>query len=327
MRLRCFFFITALFLCVNVHAQLDSLRHRDYTKADSVALHTQKKKGETYPDLAHRLADSFPTEEEKYRVIFRWITENVRYSYAGMKQDASKAYEKGYAVCAGYSDLLHEMCEYVGLDCVTITGVAKNEGDDLSRKFNELESHAWNAIRINGRYYLCDATWAAGTYDKKIQKFTKRYNDHFFLADPVWFGYSHFPKDPKWQLREKPMTQHSFLKNPIVLDSAEDVHFSPPAMNGLQKHRLSGRYHFHGTNDSLTSRINLAFTEKVPAYSWRQNKAMHLAVGKHGAHDVIVMHGNTPVLLYRTKTGKAAERRFNRQQKRQAKRVKKLSGG
>ena len=58
-----------------------------------------------------------------------------------------------------------------GLECEKISGQAKGGGyypgcfdpDRLSRGPG---AHAWNAVKLGGKWYLSDATWAAGSVGK-----------------------------------------------------------------------------------------------------------------------------------------------------------------
>ena len=54
------------------------------------------------------------------------------------------------------------------LRCCEVTGLAKGAtylpAMELPYKLSGLQiAHAWNKISIDGVWYLCDATWAAGS--------------------------------------------------------------------------------------------------------------------------------------------------------------------
>lgn len=53
----------------------------------------------------------------------------------------------GSAICSVYADLYQTMCVTVGIECAVVSG-----------KTGE-ESHAWNAVYIDGREYFVDPTW------------------------------------------------------------------------------------------------------------------------------------------------------------------------
>lgn len=60
--------------------------------------------------------------------------------------NAYGAIHNGDAVCNGYSQAFQLLCKCVGLDCIYIVGTYSGE------------SHAWNAVRLSGSWYLSDIT-------------------------------------------------------------------------------------------------------------------------------------------------------------------------
>jgi transglutaminase/protease-like cytokinesis protein 3 len=67
---------------------------------------------------------------------------------------------------------------------------------------------------LNGKWYLCDATWSSGYLDEK-DSFIKVYNDGYFLTDPILFGKSHLPTDSNWSLI-KNLNADTFITSPLV---------------------------------------------------------------------------------------------------------------
>ena len=72
------------------------------------------------------------------------------------------------------------------------------------------ENHEWNAIKLNGEYYLCDVTWGSGKVENN--KFVKNYNTFYFCCPPDRFIYTHLPSDDlsKWSLINKNISQIQF---------------------------------------------------------------------------------------------------------------------
>lgn len=56
---------------------------------------------------------------------------------------------EGRCVCEGFSKILQQTLNYIGLDSKIILGEA----------YGEDELHAWNQVNIDGRWYNCDLTW------------------------------------------------------------------------------------------------------------------------------------------------------------------------
>lgn len=49
----------------------------------------------------------------------------------------------GETVCAGYTKLYEMLCNYFGIDCITVTS----------------DDHAWNEVRYGDHWYIVDVTW------------------------------------------------------------------------------------------------------------------------------------------------------------------------
>lgn len=192
--------------------------------------------------LTSSLVAPFNTELLKTRVIFKWITENITYDvkeyhqlkngfYAALKQKLAKepaaTFDKKYnaeivkyvlqsksAICDGYARLFKIMCDECGLISETILGDAKNSFDDIGKGLDT--NHAWNAVLINSKWYLLDATWASGFSDSKGMKFTKEFDESYFLIQPEKMALNHFPINKNWFLCESPPTFEKFSNFPYV---------------------------------------------------------------------------------------------------------------
>jgi len=125
-------------------------------------------------------------------------------------QDPETVFAERIGVCAGYSRLVREIGQVAGLEVVYVVGDARvgTETEPTG------EGHAWNAVQLEGRWYLMDSTWAAGSSDG--QQFEKRYSSETFLAPPEIFGIQHFPEEPRWQLRAVPLTRGEFNRQPML---------------------------------------------------------------------------------------------------------------
>jgi len=201
----------------------------DFNKIDKYA--RSVKKANNYKQLAHVLVKPFSSEKDKVRSIFIWITHNIKYDYRKFKSNQrsggyrikgrskreialkkkkikdkkiAKVYRLGKGVCEDYSYLFEAMCKEVGIKVKYITGYIRNNSRAIG-KFPKHSAHAWNAVNIDGKWYLLDATWAAGSVDHKTGRFKRDYHEGFFLTEPNLFILNHFPSDKRMQ----------FLKNPI----------------------------------------------------------------------------------------------------------------
>jgi hypothetical protein len=211
---------------------------------DEVDQHARKlKKSSTYERTAERLTEPFANEAEKARAIFTWIADRLQYDIKKFKDQqkrpqrtkitfdarksleevklkrqmemAEKAFKREQGVCEDYAYLFQFMCESVGLEAVFIPGYGRNSYRDIDRP-HPRSNHAWNAVKIDGKWYLLDVTWAAGNTDMNSGKFTKIFKDGYFMTPPELFILTHFPEEEKWQLLDEPVGLEQFVKMPYA---------------------------------------------------------------------------------------------------------------
>lgn len=92
-------------------------------------------------------ADALGSDLEKEKFIHDKLAELVAYnSNAPMNQVAYSAIENGQSVCAGYARAFQFLMQELGIPCFYCTGYAG-------------ESHAWNIVLLDGKYYNVDVTW------------------------------------------------------------------------------------------------------------------------------------------------------------------------
>ena len=191
------------------------LKKFDYHRADSIALNFPKKKYKTVSDVAKILAQDLSTEHEKFRAIFRWITDNIEYNKTAQNVvDADKVVRKNKAVCQGFSNLLKEMCAAVNIPCESITGFTKTEIADINRPLKKTD-HAWNSVNLYGKWYLVDVTWATSKMNVINHKFMKEFDDYYFLTPPEKFILDHYPKEKRFQFLDKPVKKSVYMKAPV----------------------------------------------------------------------------------------------------------------
>jgi transglutaminase/protease-like cytokinesis protein 3 len=191
------------------------IKNFDYRKADSIALHFPKKKYKTVSDIASVLTQDLNTEHEKFRAIFRWITDNIEYNKSAQNiTGADKVLRKNKAVCQGFSNLLKEMCTVVNIPCESIVGYTKTEVADINRKLKKTD-HAWNCVKLYDKWYLVDVTWATSKFNVVTRKFINEFDDYYFLTPPERFILDHYPKDKKYQFLAKPVKKSVFIKAPV----------------------------------------------------------------------------------------------------------------
>lgn len=247
--------------------------------------------------------------------------------------DPGQLLKHGKAVCQGYAALLRDMCTEAGLECVMITGYARNAPEDIGRRMKKLEPHAWNAIKLGGEWILCDATWASGTFDKKTKKYTEKFNESYFLSPPEFFSRTHYPEEKKWQLLDKKVSRWKFLRRPVVWSGYDSLGLT--SVSGRKYRwattaaavRLSYTRPPAATADSVTFGLD----PRTPYYqprlitNSRTGKVkVRLPLYKRGLHYVTMFVNHKAVATYKIRTwgidpDKIKARREKREKKRQKK--------
>jgi len=262
----------------------------DYSKADSLA--KTIKYNYDLNLLTKQLTGPFPEPILKVRAIFRWITDNIAYDYKYINkyyykgrepktftcsgdslqcEIRKKVWETAYinkvlnnkkAVCQGYSMLFKKMCDIAGIQSEVIPGYIRTEYYEVGTP-GELD-HAWNAVLLNGDYYLLDATWAAGgctkDEDGKLLSFHKQFDNYYWLTPCEEFAKNHYPEDPKWVLLPH-YTIDKFSANPYYLpDEAGNIKLITPG-SGVITVKRGDTIHFKlaykGTFNDLQINTNI----------------------------------------------------------------------
>ncbi|MGQ8875030.1 transglutaminase domain-containing protein [Paenibacillus sp. TSA_86.1] len=123
------------------------------------------------------------TSHEKVKVIHDWIVLNLAYDTSLQKYTAYDGLATGSTVCQGYSLLTYRMLERVGIENRIVEGKA---GGQL---------HAWNLVKLDGKWYHLDTTWDDPTPDRKGVVSHNYYllSDKEMARDHVWTGKNKYP--------------------------------------------------------------------------------------------------------------------------------------
>ena len=116
-------------------------------------------------------------EKEKELFIHDFICQNVHYD------KLKKAYSheiigplgQGVGVCEGIAKTVKILCDALGIWCIIAISEANPEKKIKYR-------HAWNIVRIDGKYYHLDATFDNSLSDKELIRY-----DYFNLDDSRLF--------------------------------------------------------------------------------------------------------------------------------------------
>ncbi|MDB4928716.1 MAG: hypothetical protein JWM10_1200 [Myxococcaceae bacterium] len=149
------------------------------------------------------------------RAVHDYVADRVAYDVRSYRrgvyppQDADTVFRTHLSVCAGYAALFEAVGRAAGLTVRTVEGRARymvTEGMG--------EGHAWNAVKLDGRWYLIDTTWDAGGVD--TDGFHKGYHTYYFLTPPEALLATHYPDEARWQLLPVARTPGEYMRAPAL---------------------------------------------------------------------------------------------------------------
>lgn len=194
-----FFLLVSLLLCSTAWA-----------KGPETALEVPLQYQQDHNRLADYLTGTANTPRLKAERIYRWIAANINYDVYMLRapknapRDCSPAtvLQRRQSVCQGYATLYDAMARRAGLKSEIVVGIGR------SMDGGKAESHAWNAVMLDGEWKLLDCTWGAGFVNGN--DYHRSPTDFYFCPEPKEFLTSHFPDDSKWQLVDSPIGRAEF---------------------------------------------------------------------------------------------------------------------
>lgn len=191
----------------------------DFQKIDEHAKNAPEKVAKDVETLTSYLIKPAKNDTEKVRSFFIWISENITYDVQAYQAfnpakingtTPNDVLKKRKAVCQGYSELFNEMCRLAKIKSYLVPGYSKGFGYQPGNKAFTSADHAWNAVYLEGQWYVLDATWGSGGVNNQL-KYVKQFNEKYFLSNPKEFVKDHMPQEPAWQLLDCPVSMKAFI--------------------------------------------------------------------------------------------------------------------
>ncbi|PCI11957.1 MAG: hypothetical protein COB73_00480 [Flavobacteriaceae bacterium] len=210
-------FLTLFFLLFinSVLSQNESIKSL-VKKADSLNLDMW--------DLVDYAEENLKEDVELAQFFYYWIGSNIKYDNETLskldtgsitskdfrkKQDRFVVYESRKGVCAGYANLYQWFMYEIDIEAVFISGHIRDERNHyVELESDDMFRHAWNAIKLNGKWLIVDSTWGTSN-DYSV-------SDFYFDIKPEFSILSHFPEENKWQLLEKTLTLDEFNNSKFI---------------------------------------------------------------------------------------------------------------
>lgn len=187
----------------------------EYSATDAYAMGAPPGSTNSLRDLAAYLCKPGFSDKQKARAIFRWISANVSYDVAmlknkkGRNKTAQELFESREGICGCYVNLFQCLAELGGLRSEPVYGYSKCYGYTPGQDVRD-NTHAWITAWYEGGWHLIDPTWGSGYVDKS-DTFHRELNEYYFNTPPGELILTHFPMDPKFQFRNSPMSLGEFV--------------------------------------------------------------------------------------------------------------------
>jgi transglutaminase/protease-like cytokinesis protein 3 len=213
---------------------------QDFKKVDSLVL--EYPRFSKVEDLADRISKDFSSDKNKSRAAFFWLTKNIRYNLKEYYSPNQRSYRFSYSseedkinklqaikdkliadtfknktgVCEEYAQSFKKICDLLHIESEVIKGYVRNNAREIG-SVSETTNHAWNAVKVKGKWIILDATWAAGS--EYNGKWVRSFNNYFFDIPKDKIFKTHYPEDKIWVLRFGRMTIDQFYKQPIYTNN------------------------------------------------------------------------------------------------------------
>ena len=238
--------ITFVFSCFGF-SQVSDFNYINFSKANNRAKLLKGESLNNLPLLSYKLTEGLETDVEKFRAIYLWVCQNIsvdlvqannvinmRKKYSNdsiafyhlnssqLRKTFNRLIKKRKTMCTGYAFLIRELSYFANIECEIINGYGRTATSNIGSL--NLPNHSWNSVKLNNKWFLCDAIWASG-YEKNGH-FVRDYNNGYFLSDPILFSKNHYPLEKKWLLQNK-LINSKFEATPIVYGGAFKHNITP----------------------------------------------------------------------------------------------------
>lgn len=148
------------------------------------------------------------TEAQKFRVIHDEFIKSVAYGQLtqGVNDIRGGLGQDKRVLCEGYARTLAYLCQRAGIECIYVVGTANYSGtgdDGSGTPFD----HAWNKVKIDGKWYNVDPTNNDGMsvgssyvyYNNFLQSDSEFFVDHIQgkMSNGAAVSYDKFPESPQ----------------------------------------------------------------------------------------------------------------------------------
>ncbi|WP_422362177.1 transglutaminase domain-containing protein [Reichenbachiella sp.] len=183
----------------------------------------------SYEALLNFVEHQYEEKEDIAKFFYYWMASNISYnqneangvidsSTSSQIKTPLEVFDSKTAVCSGYSSLYKLFLNEFDIECEVVNGYAKRKQGVIDRS-GMLVNHSWNAVQLDGKWFLVDPTWASPIGDEPT------ISEYYFKTPPTLFLFNHFPEIPYWQLNDNPLSIEEFKSLPEVNASYFELGF------------------------------------------------------------------------------------------------------
>lgn len=213
---------------------------QNFEKVDAIVINYPR--FSNVEDLANQIEKDFSSDADKSRAAFFWLAKNIRYNLREFYNPRKRKYTFSYkseeektekiqahkddlvaetfrnqtGVCEEYAQSFKKICDVLNIEAEVLKGNVRTSIDEIG-KIPATTNHAWNAVKIDEKWIILDATWAAG-YENN-GKWIHNFNDYFYDIPLNKICKTHYPEDKIWVIRFGRMSPQEFYNQPIYSNS------------------------------------------------------------------------------------------------------------
>ena len=106
---------------------------------------------------------SLPSDYHRILAVHDWLVKNVKYDNSLQKHTVYDALVGKKSVCDGYALATYLLLNDLGIPCRFMSGTGNGD------------SHAWNIVYLEGKWYYVDTTWDANAYEQGVPEKSHKY--------------------------------------------------------------------------------------------------------------------------------------------------------
>ena len=130
--------------------------------------------------IVNNLVDRRMSDEEKIKAVNNYLVKIYRYDDTLKSDNVYTALTTKTTICQGYAMTAYKMFKLMGIDCRIVNG----EHDGIS--------HAWNLVKINGKWYHLDIT----NNDNIVRDRYLLKSDNFMWENKYVWNTDNYPSAP-----------------------------------------------------------------------------------------------------------------------------------